>query len=747
MNKKIFQLLVFCLFFSVNSLAEIIDEIKINGNKRLSNESILVFADVKLGQDYNKDDLNIVLKDLYETNFFKNVTLNIKDRALLINVVENLIIENIFFEGVKDKRIVKMFKEITLLKSRSSYTDVLLSTDLINIKNLLLNTGYYFADVKTSMKTDVENNTINITYNINLGDKAKINKIVFVGDKKFKDRKLSNLIISEEDRFWKFLSANIYLNKEKINLDKRLLENFYKNNGYYNVVIQEAFAEFEKDNFFKLIYNINAGDKYYFNNIKLILPDDFDKKNFSKFYELVNSFKNKRYSLKKIEDLLNEIDKIALQKDYEFIDATVSEKVIDKNKLNFDIIIKETEKYYVEKININGNAFTLEEVIRNSLVVDEGDPYNKILFNKSINKIQSKNIFKTVTPVIREGSSDKFKIIDINVVEKPTGEISLGAGAGTNGATVSSGIKENNFLGKGIKLNTNIAISQSGLKGQFTYEKPNFNYTDNTLITSVSSSTKDNMSDFGFKTSDTSASIGTRFQQYENLFFSPRIQVLSEKLKTTSLASTSLRKQEGNYFSTYFNYSLDLDHRDQSYQTTAGTRYTFFQELPLISNDKVISNSFEVTRYKSMPSDMIAKLSAYGQNIQSISGDDVRISKRAFIPNNKLRGFEQGKVGPTDNSTFIGGNYVASLNASLTMPKLLPTFQNTDFSLFVDAANIWGVDYSSNINDSGKIRSATGLSVDVLTPVGPMNFSWSIPMTKADTDKTESFRFNIGTSF
>ena len=109
MNKKIFQLLVFCLFFSVNSLAEIIDEIKINGNKRLSNESILVFADVKLGQDYNKDDLNIVLKDLYETNFFKNVTLNIKDRALLINVVENLIIENIFFEGVKDKRIVKMF--------------------------------------------------------------------------------------------------------------------------------------------------------------------------------------------------------------------------------------------------------------------------------------------------------------------------------------------------------------------------------------------------------------------------------------------------------------------------------------------------------------------------------------------------------------------------------------------------------------------------------------------------------------
>ena len=394
MLKNLFQSLILCVFFSATSLAEVIKDVKINGNKRLSKESIIIFGEINLGKNYDSDDLNEVFKNLYNTKFFKDIDFKIEKNILFIDVIENFIIEDIAFEGVKNQKILEALTDISLLKSRSAYTENALSIDVNNVKNLLQNAGYYFANVKTSLDTNTKNNTVRIIYNIDLGEKAKINKIVFVGDKKFKNRKLSNIITSEEDKFWKFISNSTHLNKERINLDKRLLEIFYKNNGYYNVVIEETFAELQDNNSFKLIFNINSGIKYYFNDINLILPADYAKGDFSKFDKEIKAFKNEKYSLKKIEKLLDEIDKFALRKDYEFIDASISEKIVEKNKLNFDIIINETEKHYVEKINIVGNNYTLEEVIRNSLIVDEGDPYNEILFNKSINRIKGKNIFK-----------------------------------------------------------------------------------------------------------------------------------------------------------------------------------------------------------------------------------------------------------------------------------------------------------------------------------------------------------------
>tara|TARA_B110001452_G_scaffold252668_1_gene242722 strand:- start:2003 stop:4240 length:2238 start_codon:yes stop_codon:yes gene_type:complete len=744
---KLYKILIALLFLTLSSFAEIIENIEITGNKRLSKESILVFTKIDLNTNYESNDLNNILKNLYDTNFFKDVNITVKDKTLYIAVVENLLIEEIIFKGVKKEKLVEALSDITKLKSRSSYMESIFFNDVTIVKNFLKSIGYYFADVKTSIETNDSNNTAKLIYDINLGKKAKIDEITFIGDKKVKDRKLSSIILSEESRFWKFISSKIYLNKERINLDKRLLENYYKNNGYYNVVIQDSFLEFSNNNSFKLVFNIDAGKKFYFNNIKIILPNDYNKEDFLRIEKLSKKLKDKKYSLKKIEKLLKEIDLIASFKKYEFIDAVLSEVIVDDDKINFDITIQETKKYYVEKINIRGNSFTIEEVIRNTFIVDEGDPYNQILFNKSINKIRSLNIFKTVDSKVTEGSTDQLKIVNIEVSEKPTGEISLGAGAGTSGTTISGGVSENNFLGKGIKLRSNLALTDKGIKGEFIYQKPNFNYTDNTLYTSAVKQTSDNLTDFGYKTDETSFSLGTSFEQYEDLFFKPEIQMSYEILETTSAASSALKKQKGNYFDTYFNYGLDLDKRNQVYNATDGTRYQFSQELPVISNNYEVSNSFEIATYHLFPGDMIGRISFFGRNILSLSDKDVRISKRVFLPSKKLRGFEAGKVGPKDNNDFIGGNYATAMNISTTLPKLLPSFQNTDISFFIDAANIWGVDYSSTIADSNKIRSSTGLLLDVITPIGPMNFSWAAPITKASGDITETFRFNIGTTF
>ncbi len=741
---KINLLILFCVNFS---FAEIVNKIEIKGNQRLSNESIILFGNISLNKEYDDNDLNIILKELYKTNFFSQIKLNIDNGKLLIEIVENPIVEDVSINGIKNKKMNDALMDSLALKNRKSYIETIHKNDINMLRNLIKQSGYFFAEIKTSKIVNAEQNSIQLIYDIDLGDKAAISEIVFLGDKKIKDRKLRNVITTEEDRFWKFISNNVFLNQERINLDKRLLKNYYKNKGYYNVKIENSFVEFKDNNSFKLVFNIDAGLKFTIKNVNLILPNDFDPRHFTEITNYFAKLENKIYSLEKIEKVLNKIDDIAISKKYEFLDASMEEKIVSSDKLNISIILTETEKYYVEKINISGNVFTIEEVIRNTFIVDEGDPYNELLFNKSVNAIKSKGIFKSVKTNIKPGSKENFKILEVIVEEKPTGEISLGAGVGTSGGSIGFGVKENNFLGKGISLDTNLQISQNTVKGQFIYSKPNFNYSDNTLFTSLSSTTTDNITDFGYKTSNIAASLGTEFEQYEDFYFNPSLNTSIEKLETTSTASKNLKKQEGDYFDVNVAYSLNYDKRNKKYQPDDGFQNIFYQELPIVSNNYEIVHNVVSNHYQSLPSDMVGKFSFYVKSVNSLKDEDVRISKRLYIPSARLRGFEKGKVGPVDNSDYIGGNYVSTFNVSSTLPNALPSFQNLDFSLFFDAANVWGVDYDSSIDRGGKIRSSTGVALNVFTPIGPLNFSLAHPISKAASDRTETFRFNLGTTF
>ena len=748
MFNKILKINFILIFLTSISLAEIVKSIDVNGNKRISKETIIVMGDIKLNSNYQNDGLNLILKNLYNTNFFETVNLEINNNILNIKVIENPIIEEIEINGIKSSNLTKALKENIKLKSRNSYNELLFMKDVNLVKNIIRSNGFYFSTVKTSSIKNEEQNSIKLIYDIDLGKKARINQIIFLGDKKIKDRKLNNIITSEVHKFWKIISKNSNLNKERLKLDIRLLTNYYKDNGYYKASIINSFVEFKDDGGFKLIFDIDAGQKFFFNEFELVVPADFDPKSFKKIYNLFKKYKDDEYSLYKVNRILNEIDKIALSKKYEFIDATISEEIADNNKLNFKIKLLETDKFYVERVNIYGNEYTYEEVIRNSLIIDEGDPLNKILFNKSINNLKSRNLFKTVESKIYDGSESNRKIIDIFVEEKPTGEISLGAGVGTSGGTIGGSVKENNFLGQGISLDTNLTLTKDSVKGGFIYSKPNFNNSENTLFTSITSTTNDFLTDYGYKTSEIGASVGTSFQQYENLYFTPELAAAYENIDTNTSASDAKKKQAGDFLDLYLNYSLNYDLRNKRYKSDGGFQNIFSQELPIISDGYEIINSFTSTKYQKLPSEMIGKASFYIKALNTIKNSDARLSKRLYIPEYRLRGFKSGQVGPIDESNdYIGGNYVSTINLSTTLPQILPSFQNTDFSLFIDAANIWGVDYNSSLDKNNKIKSAAGIAIDLLTPVGPLSFSFSTPITKSSTDKTESFRFNLGTTF
>ena len=745
---KIFIKIVIVSFLLMSLVrAETLQKFEISGNKRISDQTIIIFSELKINEEITKSKLDKVIKKLYQSNFFRNINLSFENQTLFLKVEENPIIENLEITGIKKQSLVEFIKGRLQLAEMKSFDQGLLSADINLIYNILKTNGYYFADITSSKSLDDELNTIDLKIDVELGEKAKIKKIVFLGEKVFKEKRLKEVIVSEEHKFWKFISKNVYINQELINLDKRLLSNYFRNNGYFKVKIENSFVEFDKNSNFNLIFNITPGKKYFFNDFSLNLPINYDAKLFKKITKKFSKLKGDKYSLLKINDLIDDINDIALSKQYEFINASIVEK-INGDKIDFDINISESDKFYIEKINIKGNFNTLEEVVRNNLIVDEGDPFNEILFNKSVNNIQSLGIFKKVETEIVDGSNQSFKEIDINVEERPTGEISLTAGFGTTGETIGAGIKENNFLGKGIKLNTNLELTADSIKGQFIYAKPNFNYSDNTLFTSIKSSTTDLLTNSGYKTSEIGFSLGTKFEQFQNIFLSPEIDFLVEDLETSDKASNVLKKQEGSYRDLYFNYSINQDLRDKKFRTESGYVTTFSQELPLVSDNSELANAFIITNYKklSSTSDMVGKVSFFGKTITGLS-DDVRISKRLNVPASRLRGFQRGKVGPVENNDYIGGNYVSSLNFSATLPNLVQGLDNLDVGVFLDAANLWGVDYDSSIDDKSTLRSSTGVALNLMTPIGPLSFSFANALSKAATDKTETFRFNLGTQF
>ncbi len=733
------------LFISNLAFAEIVKKIDVTGNVRISAETIKSFSSIKINDDINDDIINTSLKSLYESNFFKNINIKFEENILTIEVDENPIIQNLNLEGIKSQRIRDSVFDNLNLKPRGSFFKKKLSKDIDVIKSLTKDLGYYFANVE-AIQEDLDDNKVNITFKVDLGEKAKISKISFIGDKIYKDSKLRSIIVSEEYKFWKFISGKKYLNERVNKLDLRLLKNFYLNKGFYNVEINSSFAKMIAENEFEIIFNINTNKKIFFNDLQLELPTDYNKENFKTLEQLFSKVKGLPYSINVIQEILDEIDSITINEQYESIKASVKENVIS-DKINIVFTIEDTEKLMVEKINIFGNNVTNENVIRNQFLLDEGDPYNEILTNRSINNIKSLNFFKSVKKEVLEGKNSQTRVINIEVEEKPTGEITAGAGFGTSGGTLIFGVKENNYLGKGYSVNSNFTLNSDSVKGIISARNPNYKDSNKAAFASLEATETDKLTTSGYKMNKTGFNIGTKFEYFDDLFIGFSTSSFVEKIETNSTASARQKTQEGNYFDSFLSLSLDYDKRNQKFQTDKGFRSIYELKLPLISDTNTLTNFYSYKYFTDLYENNISTFSIYLKSVNSITNDDVKLSERAFIPSSRLRGFESGKVGPKDGNDFVGGNFVTTMNFSSTLPFLFENSQNTDFVMFFDIANIWGVDYDSSINNGSKIRSSVGIGVDYFTPIGPLNISLSEVLSKDDNDITEGFRFNLGTTF
>ena len=742
MNKLIY-LIVTILFFSSNLFAEKVSSVKISGNQRVSDETIKIYGEIEINKNYEESDINKVLNNLYSTDFFEDIKIRLENNVLYVNLKEYPVISQLIFLGEDSKKIRDQIKKVISSKEKRSFIKSKLSKDIELIRKLYSSIGYNNSKIETKIKRIDENN-LDLIIELDKGNITKISSIKFIGDKKIRDKRLRDVIASEEDNFWKVISSNTKFSQNLVDLDIRLT-NYYKSIGYYNVEINSSSGEINKEGNIDLVYSIDAGKRFIISKISTNVDSVFDEEIFFPLKNRYNKFIGQYYSPFTITRLLENIDELILNNNLQFVEHNVEEKLInDTIEIKFNIY--ESDKVLVERINISGNNVTNESVIRGELLLDEGDPFTELNLKKSIAKIKSRRIFSDVNSKVSDGSQKNLKIINIEVEEQPTGEISAGAGIGTNGGQFALNVSENNWLGRGQKLDFAISVSEESLSGRINFTDPNYNFFGNSL-NYYASNTKNDKPNQGYENTIVSSGINTSFEQYKDLFATLGVSFTYDDLTTKDNASDSLKKQSGQFTDITGNYGFKYDTRNQVFMPTSGSVIDFSQSLPLYADKSFISNQFSLSNYKLFTENVIGSSKLFLTAVNGLGDDDVRLSKRKNLSSKRLRGFERGKIGPVDGSDHIGGNYAAALNLEANLPNLLPEATKTEVGIFLDFGNVWGVDYNSTIDNGSKIRSSTGAAVNWLSPIGPMSFIFATNLSKSDTDVTESFNFNLGTTF
>ena len=740
-----YKIITLLLIISSNVYANVVSKIDISGNNRISDNTIIDIIDFKKLNNYSNSDLNNFQKKLFETNFFSNVELKLEDDTLQIIVTENPLIEFFIIQGVINKTREDLIYEKVSLGQNKIFSQSLLNQDIEIIKKILNDAGYFNTSVLPEI-SKLPNGNLNVVINVNREEQYKIKRIFFIGDKYFKSSTLSDVVSSSEHGWWKFLSSSSTANINRIEFDKQLIKNFYLNEGFYDVQILSSDITFDEKQQALITFSINSGQKYNFSKFKLIDNEnnlnkqDFDK--ISKFIanELVGNFSNK-----KINNLKDKIFTYLNLRKIEFVKFNIFPKKLENNLIDTEIIIEKTARKFVNQINVKGNSITEEEVIRRELAYSEGDAFSNYKLNKSKDNLIASGIFKEVKTKIKNLDNERVDI-ELEVEEQPTGSISAGVGAGTAGASVTTGISEKNLFGKGIFVNSNVMLGTENIKGMISTTLPDFKNTDNDLIYNIYVTSTD-YENSGYESTVAGNSIATKYDLYEDMTFNPGFGFDLDDISTNSSASDLYKSRDGKYLTLKTFYNLESDKRDKRFQTTKGHRVNFGQALAIPGSDiPYIENNISGIYYYTFIKDFTLSLKSGLSSINAFNNKDVKLSNRKFLTSRNLRGFEGYGIGPKDGDNHIGGNYSAYTSVSSTVPNPLPDKWNANSVIFFDAGNVWGVDYDSS-KDSDKIRSSAGLSLDWISPVGPLSFVFAQTLSSADGDLEESFSFQIGSSF
>jgi len=753
-------LLSFLIFSNVAHTQEnFVSSIIVDGNKRISSETITSISKIKSGSTYTPSQLNSALQRIKKTTYFKSVDISLVNNVLMINVVENPTINSINFE----KNIILKDEDLKILinsRDRQTLQPSKIQQDAELIANAYSTKGFILAQV-TPKLIELSDNRVDIIFEIDEGKITEIEKISFKGNRSFSDIRLRGVISTKQASLFRNVIQSDTFIKDRFDYDEQLIENFYINRGFidFKVISSSALLTREKSAFL-LSFTIEEGQRYKFGNIKFNNPEKIEFKD--ELHKLINFKVGNYYDPRKIDKLINKID-IALSKQGINFVTLSPEFIRDNENLTVDIVMNfvPTKKIFVERIEIEGNATTLDEVIRLKFDFVEGDPFNKRKITEAADKIRSLGFFSDVNISTRNGSSNDKVIIVVKLKEKPTGSLGLGAGYNSSdGSVLTFNINERNFLGKGQTLD--LAISTSSIEREMTLRFEDPSYLGRNLLAGIS---------FGRKSS-TPYSVPLII---DNSHIAPKLKfplsrdssldiiyrLDQDRIKLSSAGvniSPLIQSDVGNKTKSGFIFSYNLDKTNSPFSPTSGYEFEAKQEINGLGGDiKYTKTLLSAKRFNSLVNEKVIISSDISSGI--IGGSDANIINRFKLGGDDLRGFRNYGIGPVDNQYTnsdqngdpLGGKMFAVVNIQASFPIGIPEEYGVFGGLFIGAGSVWGLDKTlsetNNIDDSAKVRSAAGVSIFWDTLIGPLRFNFSRPIMKEKYDITENFRFTVDTRF
>ena len=732
---------------------DVIKEIKITGTQRIEQDAVLTYLGLHAGQKTSPYDLDLALKKLYDTGFFSNVDLDNEAGVLNVKVTENPSINQIIFEG--NDKIAKedLEKEISL-KARSIYTRPKVQNDLKRLLDVYRRNGRYSAEI-TPQIIKLEQNRVNLIYNIVEGPKAYIEKITFIGNDSYEASKLEKIISSARERWYQFLSDSDKYDPDRLQYDQELLRKFYFENGYADFKVKSAIAELspQRDAFY-LTFTIEEGPVYHLG--KVDVNTKLPKNRVPDMTKIITTHEGDVYNASDIESTVDKmVDKLG-DAGFAFVDVSPdSKRRTDGEAKTIDLTynVSEGPKVYVERINIFGNQRTLDEVVRREFRLTEGDAYSSSKLKRTEQRLNNLGFFEKVDIQRKPGSTPDKTQLDVEVKEKSTGEITFGAGySTTDGPLADVGIKERNFLGRGQELRAKATFAQRRQQYDIGFTEPYF--LDRELeagfdIYKTTETVQDNAS---FNRESVGSVFKLGYSLSEHLKHQIRYTIEESKITNVdATASTYIKEQEGTDLTSIFGHSLIYDERDNKFTPSSGYYVRVNQDIAGAGgDDRFLRHELQSEYYIPLAKKWTFVTSASAGNITGLD-QNVRINQRFFIGSQQIRGFANAGIGPRDVSTndALGGNNYYIASGEVRFPLGLPEDLGVSGALFADVGSLWGADTSStlNVRDDAAMRGAAGVGLAWASPFGPIRLDFAEAFMKQSYDETQLIRFSFGTRF
>ena len=731
-----------------------IREIRITGTQRIEPSTVMNYLDVKVGDKMTQDTLDRALKSLFATGLFSDVVLRQKDGALEVHVTENPVINEIAFEGNKKIEDDQLRGEIQL-KPRQVFTRAKVQADVNRLYQLYQRQGRFSVKIDPKI-INLDQNRVNLVFEINEGDVTKVESIRFVGNQRYTDDKLRSVLATKEKHWYRFLTTDDRYDPDRLAYDQELLRKFYLSQGYADFRVISANAELSRrrDQFYITI-TVEEGERYH--NGKVAINSQLKNFDATVLNQYITFKPGEWYDADKVEKTVDKMTTALGDMQYAFVAIRPD---VQRNSTNHtvDIVfdISETPRVYVERIDIHGNVRTQDKVIRRQLTLVEGDPFNKTKLAKSEQNIKDLGYFEKVTVTPQQGSAPDKTVVDVNVTEQSTGELSLGAGFSTeDGPLADVRLREKNFLGKGQDVSIASTIAGKRTEIDFSYTEPYFLDRDLSAGFDLFHMTHDLEDESSYDQRETGAGLNLGYPLSDRWRQTLRYRIENNEIyNVESDASTYILDQQGSWITSAIGQRLTYDTRDSTLFPTSGFYGWLDTEMSGFGGDShYIQGKLGASYYYPIADQWIANVLAEGGAMTGYDNVNVRINERFFLGGDSFRGFEVSGIGPRErdgSEDALGGDYFYRGTAELSFPLGLPQELGVAGHAFTDVGSLFGLDGSTDgtdVVDQATLRGSAGLGVSWRSPLGPIRVDLAYPYLRQSYDKIQIFRFSFGTRF